>query len=119
MCGRGVVGAGRNGTAAGATTNVLLYSAAPAPPPPAPYPVPYGAPQQPGYPYGPPPQYPAHAAAPRSRVPGWLWPLIAVVSLVVGILGGAIGGALVADYNKDDAGVLQVERRTAEPHGRR
>ncbi|MET3962507.1 putative serine protease PepD [Marmoricola sp. OAE513] len=51
----------------------------------------------------------------RPGLPGWLWPLIAVLSLVVGILGGAIGGALVADNKKDDPGVLQVERRTAAP----
>lgn len=84
------------------------------------------APQQPGPygpPYGSSPQYgPSYASsyasqhpertqplpmsmpaptAPRvagaaSRLPGWLWPVIAAMSLVVGLLGGALGGGLVS-----------------------
>jgi putative serine protease PepD len=92
----------------------------PAGQPPA-YGAPYGAPAPvasapiaPPNPYG----YPApmpQPAAPGTRLPGWLWPIIAVVSLVVGILGGLIGGALVANNDKQDPGVLDVQRRTAAP----
>lgn len=90
-----------------------LAEQAPAPEP-APYANPYGVPAPPPYPYGQP--QPSHlASGPSSRVPGWLWPVIAVVSLVVGILGGAIGGALFTKYDEDGGGVLQVERRTAAP----
>jgi putative serine protease PepD len=38
------------------------------------------------------PQRPA--AAPRGRVPGWLWPVVSVLALVVGVVGGVFGGAL-------------------------
>lgn len=92
---------------------------------PGPYPTPYGGLQQ-GYPYGQPqsqppsqsqvqPHPPSHLATPTSRVPGWLWPVVAVVSLVIGLIGGAIGGALVTQIDGNDAGILQVERRTASP----
>lgn len=85
----------------------------PSAPQPEPYPNPYGLPV-PAYSYA--QHQPMHSAAlPSSRIPGWLWPLIAVVSLVVGILGGAIGGALFTKYDDESAGVLQVERRTAAP----
>ncbi|MCX6396522.1 MAG: trypsin-like peptidase domain-containing protein [Propionibacteriales bacterium] len=101
----------------------------PAPEQPAAYPNPYGLPVpaapygEPG-PYGPPSpyghpgqhvQHPQHVSAPTSRVPGWIWPVVAVVSLVIGIVGGVIGGALVNQVDNDNVGVLQVERRTAAP----
>jgi putative serine protease PepD len=38
-----------------------------------------------------PPQPPRHAEA-RGRVPGWIWPAVAVLALVLGVVGGAIGG---------------------------
>jgi putative serine protease PepD len=48
--------------------------------PTAPYPAqPYGAPQPPG-----------------AQLPGWLWPVVAVTALVVGLLGGVIGGVAVS-----------------------
>jgi len=34
---------------------------------------------------------PRHAT-PRGRIPGWLWPVVAALALVVGVLGGALGG---------------------------
>ncbi|MBW8750674.1 MAG: trypsin-like peptidase domain-containing protein [Propionibacteriales bacterium] len=55
-------------------------------------------------------------ATPTSRLPGWTWPLVSVLALVLGIAGGAVGGALVAGGDSNDnAGVLQVQRRTAPP----
>jgi putative serine protease PepD len=67
--------------------------------------------------YGPRPPYAAPEAGPaRSGLPGWTWPVISVLALVLGIAGGAVGGALVAGGDSDDnGGVLQVQRRTAPP----
>jgi putative serine protease PepD len=31
-----------------------------------------------------------------ARLPGWVWPLVAATALVVGVLGGTLGGALVS-----------------------
>jgi putative serine protease PepD len=61
------------------------------------------------------PGYPAPATT--SRLPGWTWPLVSVLALLLGLTGGAIAGALVAgDGNGSGAGgVLKVERRTAAP----
>jgi putative serine protease PepD len=43
---------------------------------------------------GPPSAYsPQHARpAQRGRVPGWIWPVVCVLALVLGVLGGALGG---------------------------
>ena len=49
------------------------------------------------------PMPPARHAAPRGRVPGWLWPVVCVLALVVGLVGGAIGG-LVYDQVTDRTG---------------
>ncbi|GAA1788890.1 hypothetical protein GCM10009795_038350 [Nocardioides hankookensis] len=49
---------------------------------PAPYPQPFGAPPQ---------QH--RQETPRGRVPGWLWPVVCVLALVIGVLGGLVGGA--------------------------
>ena len=105
------------------------YSGQPSGPPVGqplpPYPPPYQSPYQaPGGYYGqqPPLSYPTSPAAssdaagdqgPRSRIPGWFWPVVAVMSLVLGLGGGAIAGALVA--NSGDPQVLSVQRRTAPP----
>ena len=71
-----------------------------APPYRAPQPPPYPPRQWPSYPppgtrplpsTGPSAVGPAHAA-PRGRVPGWVWPVVCVLALVVGVLGGAVGG---------------------------
>ncbi len=62
-----------------------------APPAPRPFPA-YGQPS-------PPPP-------PTSRVPGWLWPVVCVVALVVGVIGGAFGGALVARLTDDTPGLV-------------
>ncbi|GGF53148.1 hypothetical protein GCM10011519_28850 [Marmoricola endophyticus] len=86
---------------------------------PAPPPVPPQAPVP-----GPPPYsgFGVHRAAPTperagGRLPGWAWPTIAATALVLGLLGGLIGGALVGgdDEGTVPGGVLRVERRTAAP----
>ena len=64
--------------------------------------------------------YPAATTAtdaPRAgRLPGWTWPAISALALVVGVAGGAVAGAMVADDNNSGSGgVLSVERRTAPP----
>jgi putative serine protease PepD len=52
----------------------------------------------------------------RARLPGWTWPLISVLALVLGVAGGAVAGSLVADNNSSGSGgVLSVQRRTAPP----
>jgi putative serine protease PepD len=56
-------------------------------PTPPPYPAPWAAPP----PYGPPPLRDDR----RRGLPGWAWPLLTAVALVVGLLGGVLGGALV------------------------
>lgn len=99
----------------------VLPSAPPVPPAPSPppYPSPYGVPgypPQPAY-YPPAPQTASAEADPaRRQVPRRTWPLVAVVALVVGAVGGALAGAAVV--SNDDGisgGVLSVERRTAAP----
>jgi putative serine protease PepD len=50
-------------------------------------------------PYGYAPQYPPPQPRPASsdsRFPGWAWPVIATIALVVGALGGVIGGVAVS-----------------------
>lgn len=89
---------------------------------------PYGRPTHEQQPTGPqttqqfsPPPWAAPATPytppPSTRVPAWLWPAVAVLSLVLGLLGGAVGGYLVADHSEGDGsgGLLKVERRTAAP----
>ncbi len=48
-------------------------------------------PQQPPAAYGAAGPHQAHRQ-PQARVPGWLWPVVAGLALVVGLFGGAIGG---------------------------
>ena len=71
------------------------------------------------HPYGPVAAYPATPApAGQARLPGWTWPLVSALALVLGVAGGAIAGALVAGGDNDGSGsggVLHVERRTAAP----
>jgi len=83
----------------------------PYPPPPIQYPPGQQPPNQP-----PPTQrYPVTEPTPRSRVPGWLWPAVALMALIIGLAGGALSGALVAGDGGGPGGVFSVERRTAQP----
>lgn len=89
---------------------------------PPPYQAPYGAayhppgyqPAQQAYPLPLPPGQPLPPAQ-RARVSGWTWPLVTVLALVVGVIGGVIGGQAAVDDNGGQGGVLKVERRTAAP----
>ena len=40
----------------------------------------------------------------NGRVSGWVWPLVAALALVVGLLGGALGGAAYEQWNDSSAG---------------
>jgi putative serine protease PepD len=45
-------------------------------------------------------QYAPYQAWPQrsgARLPGWVWPVVAATALVVGLIGGAMGGALVSN----------------------
>jgi putative serine protease PepD len=65
--------------------------------------------------YGQPAPGPASKSG-SSRLPGWTWPVISVLALVLGLAGGAIAGSIVAgDDDNGSGGVLSVERRTAPP----
>ncbi|MCB0894120.1 MAG: trypsin-like peptidase domain-containing protein, partial [Nocardioidaceae bacterium] len=68
----------------------------------------------------PPPPPPPRHVVPRGRVPGWVWPVVCVLALVVGVVGGAIGG-LVYDQVGDDgtgtvsSGLAGVDTVTSAP----
>ncbi|HEY6934694.1 MAG TPA: trypsin-like peptidase domain-containing protein [Marmoricola sp.] len=72
-------------------------------------------PQQPDQMPGPWPQPPASTS--RGRVPAWLWPSVSALALVVGLLGGLAGGAIIAKEqgSSGSGGILHVQRRTAAP----
>jgi putative serine protease PepD len=77
------------------------------PPPtnqPPPYPQGYGQSPQP---YGQrPPSPPSNRhAVPRGRVPGWLWPVVCVLALMLGVLGGLVGGAAYQEL-QDEPGTV-------------
>jgi putative serine protease PepD len=61
--------------------------------------------------------YPTSPAPAAPRLPGWTWPLVSVLALVLGVAGGAVAGALVADDDDtpSSGGVLEVETRTTPP----
>jgi putative serine protease PepD len=50
-------------------------------------------------------------------VPAWLWPSVSALALVVGLLGGLAGGAIIAGEqgSQGSGGILHVQRRTAAP----
>jgi putative serine protease PepD len=70
----------------------------PAPPSPTHYPPP-GTRPMPEWPV----DRPAMHAAPRARVSGWVWPMVTVLALVLGVVGG-IAGSVVHDRITDDPG---------------
>ena len=75
-----------------------------APPGPAPYgdvsdTVSTGRPYQPAastQPYG---VVPSSATPGRSGVPGWVWPMVSVLALIVGVVGGMVGGAAYENWH--------------------
>ncbi|SDT07182.1 putative serine protease PepD [Nocardioides scoriae] len=69
-----------------------------------------GHPQQP-LPYGPPEPPQSGSATPGRRLPRWTWPVVALLSLLLGVVGGLIGGSLVGG----DTSTVEIERRTAQP----
>jgi putative serine protease PepD len=72
-----------------------------------PGPAPFGDPSDTvstGRPYGPTPTQPygvpSGSATPgRSSVPGWLWPVVSVLALIVGVVGGMVGGAAYENWH--------------------
>ncbi|MBB6626884.1 trypsin-like peptidase domain-containing protein [Nocardioides sp. KIGAM211] len=48
------------------------------------------------------PAPPARHASPAGRVPGWIWPVIAVLALVLGVMGGVVGGAVYDQVTDND-----------------
>ncbi|MEO5661683.1 MAG: trypsin-like peptidase domain-containing protein [Nocardioides sp.] len=84
---------------------------------------PWGPPQQPGQPaYGVPVTAPTplhRTDQPKGRVSGWIWPVVAVLALVLGLLGGFLG-ALGYDRMDDnsstyDDGLGAVQTQDAAP----
>jgi len=75
-----------------------------APPGPAPVGEPYDTIST-GRPYQPPAPTRSHGVQPatptpaRSGVPGWLWPMVSVLALVVGVIGGMVGGAAYENWH--------------------
>ncbi|MFC7492939.1 MULTISPECIES: S1C family serine protease [unclassified Nocardioides] len=65
-----------------------------------------------------PPSPPRHAT-PRGRVPGWLWPVVCVLALVLGVLGGLVGGAAYERIQDDegtvDGGLAAVDTVSVPP----
>ena len=67
---------------------------------------PYAGQQPFGPAYGPPPGPPPRHLAPRGRVPGWLWPVVCVLALGLGLVGGALGGLAYERVTDDEPGTV-------------
>ena len=67
--------------------------------PPTNQPTPYRQPA-----WSPMPTPPGHGA-PRGRVPAWLWPVVCVLALMLGVVGGLIGGVAYERIN-DEPGTV-------------
>ncbi|MGZ5404011.1 MAG: hypothetical protein ACXWDL_05135, partial [Nocardioides sp.] len=59
-------------------------------------------------PWGPPYQPYQQPVAQRGRVPGWMWPAVAGLALVLGLLGGAVGAALLDNITADRPGTVST-----------
>jgi len=75
----------------------------------------YGPPGSSHYPPPPTQPYPVTERAPRAKVPGWMWPVVALMALILGLAGGALAGALVASDGGGTGEFLRVQRREAPP----
>ncbi|GAW52448.1 MULTISPECIES: S1C family serine protease [unclassified Nocardioides] len=67
-------------------------------------------------------QFPAppRHVVPRGRVPAWLWPVVCVLALVLGVAGGAVGGLAYSALTDDgpgsvSAGLAGVDTVTTPP----
>ncbi len=78
----------------------------------------YGAPA-PGV--QPPNPYAAVHTAAHPSPSRWIWPAVAAIALVVGLIGGAVGGSLVANDSSTsssatpDLGILKLQQQSAPP----
>lgn len=72
------------------------------------------APAAPGVLAGPFPP-PAPGRGHRRGVPGWTWPAIAATSLVLGVVGGALGAGLQERFDTPTLGLDSTGTRTAPP----
>ncbi|HEU4812575.1 MAG TPA: trypsin-like peptidase domain-containing protein [Nocardioides sp.] len=70
-------------------------------PPPGPPPGPWTA-----YPLGSQPQPPSRHVAPTGRVPGWLWPVVCSLALLLGIVGG-VAASIVYDEVASNSGEVR------------
>ncbi len=50
--------------------------------------------------------YPHTQHQPRGRVPGWMWPAVAGLALVLGLVGGAVGSAVLDNVSEDRTGTV-------------
>jgi putative serine protease PepD len=75
-------------------------------------------------PYGPPPQTLVLGRPDRrvgGRVSGWVWPVVAALAMVVGVIGGALGGAAYDRWvdatapGGNERGIEGVDTRTEAP----
>ncbi|HEX3223148.1 MAG TPA: trypsin-like peptidase domain-containing protein [Nocardioides sp.] len=58
-------------------------------------------PAQPSYPAPGTQPYPVqHRPAERDRMPGWFWPVVAGLALVIGVIGGVFGGAVYENWHR-------------------
>jgi putative serine protease PepD len=62
--------------------------------------------QAPPYGWAPPP--PPRPVAPRGRVPGWVWAVVCVLALVVGLAGGAVGGLVYEQLSDEGPGTVST-----------
>jgi len=78
-----------------------------------------GQPGQPWFGPGPRPTYAGPTTTVSRKIPLWVWPAVACLALVVGILGGLAGGAiqdeLSARPGTNDNGINGVRTQTAAP----
>jgi putative serine protease PepD len=64
-----------------------------------------------------PPDYPGQPIRPTGSVPGWLWPVVAGLALMVGLLGGTLGGVAVSRSlgNDDQVTIPSIDSDTTLP----
>lgn len=90
-------------------TQPIAPSAPPSAPPPSWVPPVVQAPPHawtPPGPFQPAPPQPARHVAPRGRVPGWLWPVVCVLALVLGVVGGVAGSLAYERFDDDGVGTF-------------